>query len=342
MQARITRVSPIWAVDGGTILVEGEHLPHDPPPRVTIGEIEAHVSSASPRHLRVIVPPELEGGQVPLKVDAVPGGTVLVEIGMTLATGVHQVDNPVFDRDGNLYATFSGSRDNRVPVTLFRVRRDGVREPIRVDIPNPTSLAIARDGALYVSSRFEGSVYRVDPATQTFRVFASKLGSPFGIAFDRAGHLWVGDRSGTIFRVDLDGGARAIAEIPASIAAFHLAIGPDENVYVSAPTLSPNDSVYRVSLDGRVDTVVDGLGRPQGLAFDSQGRLYVVEAVAGQAGIWRYDVVDRSAAEAPPRAKAVQVLSAGALVGLAFDPAGGLVVAGADTLWRLDVPIQSV
>jgi sugar lactone lactonase YvrE len=334
MPARITRVSPLWAVDGGAILVEGEHLPHDPPPRVTIGDVEAHVSSASPRHLRVVVPSELEGGQVPLKLDAVPGGTVLVEIGKTLATGVHQVDNPVFDRDGNLYATFSGSRDNRVPVTLFRVRRDGVREPIRVDIPNPTSLAIARDGALYVSSRFEGSVYRVDPATQTFRVFASNLGSPFGIAFDRAGNLWVGDRSGTIFRVDLDGDAQAVAEIPASIAAFHLAIGPDENVYVSAPTLSPLDSVYRVAPDGRVDVVVEGLGRPQGLAFDAQGRLHVVEALAGQAGIWRYGPIGGKAVNA--RAMGEQVLSAGALVGLAFDPSGGLVVAGADTLWRLD------
>lgn len=330
MHARITRVAPLRAVDGGILLVEGEHLPHDPPPRVTIADAEAHVVSASPRHLRIIVPSELDGGQVPLKVDAVPGGTVLIEVGTTLATGVHQVDNPVFDRDGNVYATFSGSRENRVPVTLFRVRRDGVREPIRVDIPNPTSVAVGRDGALYVSSRFEGSIYRVDPATQNFRVFASNLGSPFGLAFDRAGNLWVGDRSGTIFRVDVDGDAEAVAELPASMAAFHLAIGPDEAVYVSAPTLSPRDRVYRVDPGGRVDTVLEGLGRPQGLAFDTQGRLYVVEAMAGDAGIWRYDLSAKSVV-------GERVLAAGALVGLAFDPAGGgLVVAGADTLWRFD------
>jgi sugar lactone lactonase YvrE len=329
VNSRITRVAPLWAVDGGTLLVEGEHLPYDPPPRVTIGDAAAHVSSASPRHLRIVVPPELEGGRMPLKVDAVPGGTVLVDIGVTLATGVHQVDNPVFDRDGNLYATFSGSRENRVPVTLFRVRRDGVREPIRVDIPNPTSLAIARDGALYVSSRFEGTIYRVDPATQNSRVFATDLGSPFGIAFDRDDNLWVGDRSGTIHRVDTDGVAQPIASLPPSIAAFHLAVGPDDKVYVSAPTLSPRDSVYRVSPDGHVDVVVHGLGRPQGLGFDAQGRLYVVEALAGQAGIWRYDLITHNPIEE-------QVLSAGAIVGLAFDPMGGLVVAGADTLWRID------
>lgn len=333
MEARITRVDPLWAVDGGVLLVEGEHLPYDPPPGVTVADQPAHVLSASPRHMRIVVPSGLEGGATALKVRAVPGGSVRLDLGAPLATGVHQVDNPAFDRDGNVYATFSGSRENRVPVTLFRVRRDGVREPIRVDIPNPTSLAVARDGALYVSSRFEGSVYRVDPAAQTARVFASGLGSPFGIALDAAGFLWVGDRLGTIFRVDPGGDAQAVASIPPSMAAFHLAIGPDGAAYVAAPTLSPRDRVYRVSDAGHVETVLEGLGRPQGLAFDAQGRLYVVEAMAGDAGVWRYDLASGSAA-------GERVLAAGSLVGLAFDPAGGMVAAGTDTLWRLDVPVR--
>ncbi|MDQ3071105.1 MAG: SMP-30/gluconolactonase/LRE family protein [Acidobacteriota bacterium] len=333
MQARITRVAPLWAVDGGVLLVEGEHLPCDPPPRVTIAEAAAHVVSASPRHIRIVVPAELEGGQVPLRVDAVAGGAVLIDIGTTLATGVHQVDSPAFDRDGNLYATFSGSRENRVPVTLFRVRRDGVREAIRVEIPNPTSVAVGRDGALYVSSRFEGSVYRVDPVTQQLRVFVSGLGSPFGLAFDRAGHLWIGDRHGVIYRADADGVAAPIASIPPSVAACHLAVGPDDSLYVTAPTLSPRDAVYRVTPDGFVDVVMHAHGRPQGLAFDSQGRLYVVEAMAGDAGVWRYDVTGGDIA-------GERVLAAGALVGLAFDPQGGLVVAAPEALWKLEVPVQ--
>jgi outer membrane protein assembly factor BamB len=333
MPTSITRVAPLWAVDGGTLLVEGDALPYDPPPRVTIADVPAHIAAASPRHLRIVVPSELDGGRVPLRVDAVPGGTVLIDVGSTLATGVHQVDNPVFDRDGNVYATFSGSRDNRVPVTLFRVRRDGVREPIRVDIPNPTSVAVGRDGAIYVSSRFEGSVYRVDPSTLHTRVFASNLGSPFGLVFDRQGNLWVGDRSGTIFRIDVDGEATAVATLAPSIAAFHLAVGPEDAVYVSAPTLSPRDGIYRVTPDGAVETVLEAHGRPQGLAFDAQGRLYVVEAMAGNAGIWRYDLASGDRA-------GECVLAAGALVGLAFDPEGGMVVAGPDTLWRLDVPLS--
>ena len=36
--------------------------------------------------------------------------------------------------------------------------------------------------------------------------------------------------------------------------------------------------------DGDVETFCDGFGRPQGLAFDAEGRLYVVDALAGASG----------------------------------------------------------
>ena len=41
------------------------------------------------------------------------------------------------------------------------MRRDGVREPIRVDIPNPTSVAVARDGSLLIAEDQNGVIYRV-------------------------------------------------------------------------------------------------------------------------------------------------------------------------------------
>ena len=78
-----------------------------------------------------------------------------------LATGLHQVDNPVFDHDGNLYVTYSGTRGQEVPVSIFRVRPNGTRETFASGVVNPTSMAVDPDGRLYVSSRFEGTVYRV-------------------------------------------------------------------------------------------------------------------------------------------------------------------------------------
>ena len=110
----------------------------------------------------------------------------------------------MFDRDGNLYVTYSGTRGQQVPVSIFRVRPNGTRETFSSGIVNPTSMAIDPEGRLYVSSRFEGTVYRVMRGRDA-EPFATDLGVACGLAFAPDGTLFVGDRSGTIFRVDRDG-----------------------------------------------------------------------------------------------------------------------------------------
>jgi sugar lactone lactonase YvrE len=270
---------------------------------------------------------------MPVRIDDVSGETLLVDIGTPIATGFHIVDSPVFDREGNLFVTFSGTRGQQAPVSIFRVTASGAREPFATGILNPTSLAIDPDGELYVSSRFEGAVYRVgrDGSTATF---ATDLGVTCGLAFDEKGTLYVGDRSGSIFKLARDGTASLFATLPPSVAAFHLAHGPDSCLYVTAPTLSTRDSLYRVSADGSVNVVWSGFGRPQGLAFDAQGALYVVEALAGSSGLYRLRVTSS------PVREPEQVVASASLIGVAIDPAGGLVVASADTVYRLDVPVR--
>jgi sugar lactone lactonase YvrE len=145
--------------------------------------------------------------------------------------------------------------------------------------------------------------------------------------------LYVGDRSGSILRVE-GGRAALLASLPPSVAAFHLAIGPDHHLYVTAPTMAPRDAVYRISMTGEVASVYDGFGRPQGLAFDEQGRLFVVDAVAGWSGV--YQVLGDGAAA--PR----QVIAGGDLIGLAFDPRGGLVLVSQDPAYRLNVPARGL
>ena len=204
--------------------------------------------SSTPRRPRigVIVPAGIgDAVRVPVRIDGVPGETAFVTLAVPFATGLHQVDNPVFDRDGNLYVTYSGTRGQQVPVSIFRVRPNGTRETFSSGIVNPTSIAIDRDGQMYVSSRFEGNVYRL-AADGTAEPFATDLGVACGLTFDADGMLYVGDRSGTIFKVDRKGHARTFASLPASVAAFHLAAGPDRTLYATAPTLSSYDAVYRI------------------------------------------------------------------------------------------------
>jgi sugar lactone lactonase YvrE len=213
-------------------------------------------------------------------------------------------------------------------VSIYVVRRDGSREPFVVGLPNPTSLAFDHAGQLHVSSRFDGSVYRIGADGSTTAV-ATDLGVACGIAFDEDDTLFVGDRSGTILRVD-DGRAVTVATLPPSVAAFHLAFGPDGHLYVSGQTLGTRDSIYRIDRDGEVSTFYEGLGRPQGLAFDADGRLYVADALAGSGGVFRFPV-----GGGEPEC----VVAAGGLVGLAFGPAGSLAVCSADTVYRLDAGV---
>ncbi len=326
MSPRVTAVRPTWAIEGGRILIEGTDFPVDQPrlPDVQIGGVSARVVHGSPSALSVIVPSGLDGGSVPIRVDGVAGETLFIEVAPPFATGLHQVDNPVFDRDGNLYVTYSGTRGQQVPVSIFKVRPNGTRETFSSGIVNATSMAMDAQGRMYVSSRFEGIVYRVS-ADGTFETFATDLGIACGLAFSADGTLFVGDRSGTIFRVDHAGKTEAFASLPQSVAAFHLAIAPDGAVWVTAPTLSTYDPIYKVSPDGKVSTVDVRFGRPQGIAFDPNGQPFVIDALAGGSGLYR--LTGKGSPEL--------VLAGPNLIGIAFDPFGSVVVCSNETAFRL-------
>ena len=317
-------LDPVKVVEGGRLFVRGGGfpLPASPADDVTVGGVGARIAFAAPDRVAVVVPSGLEGGSTPVKVAWVPGATLFAEVGAGLATGLHQVDNPILDRDGTLYVTYSGTRGQQAAVSIFRVTPDGAREPFVSGLVNATSMAFGPDGRLYVSSRFEGRVYRVFEDGR-YEVMASDLGVACGLAFAPDGVLLVGDRSGTIFRIDQKGRTETFANLPASVAAFHLAMGPDQSLYVSAPTLSTCDYLRRVDANGRVEVIDVPFGRPQGIAFDPQGVLHVAEALAGSSGIYALRLDG-------PREL---VVAGPGLVGLAFRADGGMVVASNDTAY---------
>ena len=114
---------------------------------------------------------------------------------------------------------------------MFRVENNKFRAPFASGITNATSLAFSPDGRLHVSSRFEGVVYSVGD-NGTSESVVSDLGVACGLVFSSDGTLYVGDRSGTIFRVSTSGQSEPFATLPASVAAFHLAEGPDGCLYI--------------------------------------------------------------------------------------------------------------
>lgn len=320
----ISSVTPPHALPGGRVHLHGTRLlgADGAVPSVRLNGQPARVVFASSSTIGLLVNEDIAGA-VEVAVDGFDGNATL-QVGVPIASGLHQVDNPVFDRAGNLYVTYSGSRGQQVPVSIFRVSPGGVRESFSSSVTNPTSMAISPEGDLFVSSRFEGTVFRLDDEGSA-EVYASDLGVACGLAFAPDGTLFVGDRSGTIFAIDRERRARPLATLPPSVAAFHLALGPD-GLYVTGPTLSTFDVIYRVTFSGDVSVLHAGFGRPQGIGVGPDGHLYVVEALAGASGLYRIDSHQRELVVAGPR-----------LIGFAFDPRAGLVACSTDTAYRFPV-----
>jgi hypothetical protein len=103
--------------------------------------------------------------------------------------------------------------------------------------------------------------------------------------------------------------------------------------------LASYDSLFTIDSEGRVETVGVPFGRPQGLAFDSNGVLHVVEALAGSSGVYamRHDLSERSGSTLPNREPDLIVAGAG-LVGIAFGPAGEMVVASSGSIYSFPAP----
>jgi sugar lactone lactonase YvrE len=325
----LTRLEPVRIIEGGRLWLRGDGFPEPESTLdlVTIGGVSARMSFAAPDRVAVVVPAGLDGGETAVKLAWLPGATLYARVGRLMATGLHQVDNPVFGADGNLYVTYSGTRGQEAAVSIFRITDSGAREPFVHGLVNPTSMVLGPDGLLYVSSRFEGRVYRVFDDGR-YEVMASDLGVACGLAFGADGSLYVGDRAGSVFRIDQQGRTETFASIPSSIAAFHLAMSPDGDLYVSAPTLASYDSIRRIRPDGHVDVMDIPFGRPQGMAFDAAGVLHVVEALAGSSGVYAIR----------PGSEPELILAGAGLVGLTFGSAGEMVVASGDSVYHFPPP----
>src|SRR5207249_9223981 len=123
-------------------------------------------------------------------------------VGKKIAEGLHPVANPAFDPDdGSLLVTRSGSRGEHFPVSLYRIALNRNIDEFSGDIANPTAIAFNQKGEMFVTSRFEGTVYGVTRLKEVV-VFAHDLGIATGLAFNRENEMFVGDRGGTIYRVN--------------------------------------------------------------------------------------------------------------------------------------------
>ncbi len=169
--------------------------------------------------------------------------------------------------DGTLYYVMAGAGCSHghpdVPNGVFRVNDDGTSELV-ADLSafvkaNPTAVTnpgdfepdegayamIEHEGMLYVVHPNHGALEKIDPT------------------------------SGTITRV-ID-----FTETENHLVPTAIAVGPDGNFYIGNLTTFPVTAgvatIYQLTPDGQLSHYAEGLTAVTGVAFDDQGRLYVLE-----------------------------------------------------------------
>jgi len=333
-EGKILLIDPPFAIPGAELTIDCEGLDTSDPTlcAVFFGEERAPIVALSPKRVLAIVPDLKQGGRTDVRLES--GGKRSEAAGVTvakrLAEDLHPVANPAFDPDdGSLFVTRSGARGEQLPVTLFRIDASGELHEFSGDITNPTGLAFDGTGQMFVSSRMDGTVYRITPFKEAVP-FVRNLGVATGIAFDSSDTMYVGDRTGTIYKVNGIGEESAWAQLEPSVSAYHLAVGHDDALYVAGPTVASFDSIMKVGANGEVGVFYKGLGRPQGLAFDGEGNLFVAASLRGRRGIVRIS----------PDGKQAEMFAAGMnLIGLAFSSTGDLAIASTDSVYLLGIGI---
>src|SRR5438128_1738185 len=329
----IETVMPPSALPGGEVRIIGSSLrPNElRRPSVRFGDAEGAVVISSDEFLVARVPEGASSGPVTVATNGTSSNGHQVNIAEVIAENLNPVANPAVDAEGNIFATFSGPRGQKVPVAVYKIGTDYSARPFLTDMMNATAIAFDRAGQMYVSSRFEGAVYKV-ASNGTMSTYAEGMGIATGIAFDHLENLYVGDRSGTVFKIARDRQIFVFATLEPSISAYHLAFGPHGDLFVTGPTTSSFDCVYKVNPQGEVSIFYRGLGRPQGLAFDVEGNLYVAASLSGKRGIVKIT----------PQGKASLEVSGQGLVGLAFAPGRAAVLATTNAVHHLSWNLQGL
>ncbi len=330
---KIIAADPPYAIPGGEVAIDCDGFQAgERDSACFIGGERCQMMAASSSRILAKVPEGItsEITHVHLESGGDQSGTFPMVVGRRLIADMHIVANPAVDpKTDALILTRSGSRGQHLPVTLFRLEADGYLDEVPDSIMNPTGIAFDKEGRMYVTNRAEGEVYQVN-SDGTSTVYATGLGIATGIAFDADGLMYVGDRTGTIHRVRDFAEVETFTVMDPSVAAYHIAFGPDGRLFVSSPGLASHDAVHAVDNEGFDEKYFRGLGRPQGLAFDTGGNLYVAACFRGRHGITKIT---------PGGLQAEHFVAANNAVGLCFTRKGDMIVATNDSVFSLPLGI---
>src|SRR5215472_1267606 len=108
----IDSVAPTAALAGGELRIAGSGLrpPQLARPKVRFGDFEGAVIVSSDGFVVTRVPEGATTGPVVVATNGHVSNPQTVRVAVPITENLHPVTNPALDAEGNIYATFSGSR----------------------------------------------------------------------------------------------------------------------------------------------------------------------------------------------------------------------------------------
>ena len=209
-----------------------------------------------------------------------------------------------------------------------------------------------KDGNLYVVDIPYGRIFRISPQGE-FDVVAEYDGQPNGLKIRDDGQIFVADHKNGVMHLDPASGAVTPHFTRRRLEPFK---GCNDLVFASTGDIyftdqgqtglqDPSGRVYRLTPNGHLDAVLEGIPSPNGLVFSPDERILYL-AVTRDNAVWRLPMMpDGGFARV-----GVFIQLSGGLAGpdgLAMDQAGNLAVAhaGLGVVWlfsRLGEPIYRI
>lgn len=324
----IKDIEPKMGLPGGIVKISGKRfLPWDMEhEHLNFTNANAWIDAISESTVLTTVPEDSITGDVYIDTGKNKSNKFKFIVPEAIASGLHLVDSPIVDNDGNIFATYSGSRGETTPVSIYKISKDKKKEIYISEITNATSLAIGNDGALYIASRFDGKIYRSTEKNHC-EIFCQGLGTAFGLARNPQGELFVGDRSGSIFKIDSDGQASFYTSIPQSYIAFHLNFDTKGNLFVTNPVHMGENIIWKIDKENqKIENYYSGLSLFHGFVFDSKDNLYLAETKRNESRIIKIQ-----------NGQYISTVITGTnFIGLAFDKNENLIVATANSLYLIE------